>query len=136
MSREASGRAFAGLSMGSLLTYEMYVNKTDYFSYYGMFSGVLGPTAAASAYVNKSMVAANPRLKSVGVFSGVGLYDVAFPDSRNLHEALQGLGVPYVVRIVPWGFHAFNTWADCLWTFGRMVLWKELPFQANPVTST
>lgn len=40
---EPSIGAFVGLSLGSVLTYEMYINATSYFDYLGLFSGVLGP---------------------------------------------------------------------------------------------
>ena len=41
-----SGRAFSGLSLGGVLLYEMYRNATDYFDYFGHFSGVAGPNAS------------------------------------------------------------------------------------------
>lgn len=70
--------------LGSILTYEMYINATDYFSYFGMLSGVLSPGQLLSAYINASIVAANPRLAEVGIYTGAGLFDIAFDDVRSL----------------------------------------------------
>lgn len=135
VSTDPKQRAFAGLSLGSILTYEMYINATDYFSYFGMFSGVRGPGSPASAYLNASMVASNPALLEKGVMSAAGLFDIAFEDTRSLQAALQALQVPFVSRIVPFGFHYWNTWADCLWHFGQKVLWQPLPFEADEVVT-
>jgi enterochelin esterase-like enzyme len=133
VSTTPSERAFAGLSLGGRLTYEMYINATDYFGYFGIFSGATfgGP----GSYVNASMLAANPALRQKGIYTSVGLYDFAFDDIRGLEEALQSNGVPFLGRVVPFGYHAWNTWQDCLWFFGKKALWKGLPFKANPVVS-
>ncbi|ETS83052.1 hypothetical protein PFICI_04928 [Pestalotiopsis fici W106-1] len=128
-------RAFAGLSLGSLLTYEMYINATDYFSYFGMFSGVLGPGTPADQYINASMVEAKPSYLERGIYTGVGLFDIAFEDVRNLQAAFDTARVPYVGRVVPFGFHYWNTWADCLWNFGHQALWKPLPFAPTDTVS-
>ncbi|KAJ5831903.1 carbohydrate esterase family 1 protein [Penicillium riverlandense] len=120
-------RAFAGLSLGSALTYEMYINATSYFGYFGVMSGALLPGAPQSDYVNATMLKANPALGDRGIYVGFGLYDIAFPDTRQLQYAFDALHIPYVTRVVPWGAHYFNTWQDALWNFGRIVLWKKRP---------
>lgn len=120
-------RAFSGLSLGSVLTYEMFINATDYFNYFGFFSGALGPGVDISAYINQTMVDDNPQFLEKGLYTGFGLYDIAFPDMRLLQTAFNDARVPYVGRVVPFGFHYWNTWADCLWNFGQQALWKQLP---------
>jgi len=121
--RNASCRAFAGLSMGGVLTYEMFVNATDSFDYYGMFS-----PATNGPYINASTVASNPGLLQKGVMIAYGLYDFVFPQARDLQTAFDGLGIRYINRVTPFGSHYWNTWQDELWWFGVKVLWKPLPF--------
>lgn len=128
VSRSPSRRAFAGLSLGSVLTYEMYINATSYFGYYGMFSGALLPGHQLGDYVNRNMTAKNPALLDRGITVGYGQYDIAFDDSKLLQQALDSVGVRNINRFVPWGFHWWNTWQDCLWTFGRLGLWKGKPY--------
>lgn len=133
VSNESSRRAFAGLSQGSFLTYSFYVNYTSYFGYYGIMSG--GPATknendapSLSGYVNSSMVASNPDLLTRGIFVSYGQYDILFTDARRLQQALDEIGVVYVTRFVPWGFHFWNNWQDSFWHMGRMALWKPIPF--------
>lgn len=134
VSTSPSQRAFAGLSLGGRLTYEMYINATDYFSYFGMFSG--STFGSPDSYVNASMVAAKPALREKGIFTSAGLYDFAFDDIRGLNGALQANSVPFFGRTVPFGYHAWNTWQDCLWHFGKTVLWRKLPFVAIPASQS
>lgn len=121
--RNASCRAFAGLSMGGVLTYEMFVNATDTFDYFGMFSPATNPP-----YIDAASVAANPGLARKGIMVAYGLYDFVFPQARELQTALDALGIQYINRVTPFGSHYWNTWQDELWWFGRKVLWKPLPF--------
>ena len=122
----AQKRAFAGLSDGGLLAYEMYINATSHFGYYGMFSGALGPLVSGiESYVNMSMVSANPALADRGVFVGFGNLDIGLEDCRLLQLALEMAQVGFISRFVPWGSHYWNTWQDTLWYFGRVALWKD-----------
>ncbi|KAE8333989.1 alpha/beta-hydrolase [Aspergillus sergii] len=126
VSSEPDRRAFAGLSLGSALTYEMYINATSYFGYFGLFSGALQATPALG-YINNSMVAKNADLANRGLFISFGAFDVAFDDCRNMQNALDSLGIHYVTRLVPYRAHYKNTWQDSLWHFLRIVLWKGRP---------
>ncbi|KAJ4390702.1 hypothetical protein N0V93_004300 [Gnomoniopsis smithogilvyi] len=128
VSNSSSRRAFAGLSLGGILTYEMYINATSYFDYFGIFSGALGPTANASQYLNAEQLAANPSLANKGVFVGFGLFDIAFDDCRLLQAALDGLDIQHVSWVAPYGSHFWNTWQNALWLFGVTSMWKDLPF--------
>ncbi|KAH9906934.1 carbohydrate esterase family 1 protein [Xylariomycetidae sp. FL2044] len=123
---EPACRAFAGLSMGGKLAYEMYVNATSYFSYFGLFSA-----ATSKPYIDAASVGRNPRLKEVGVFVAYGLYDFLFDAGRELEGALNSAEVGFVNRITPFGSHYWNTWQDALWWFGIKALWKDLPFNAS-----
>ncbi|KAI1658141.1 carbohydrate esterase family 1 protein [Daldinia decipiens] len=116
-----SCRAFAGLSWGGRLTYEMYINATDYFDWYGMFSPATTPPYT---YVDEAALAANPALAEKGLFVAYGLYDSVFDEGKDMQAALDGLGIKYLTRITPFGGHFWNTWQDELWWFGVKALWK------------
>ncbi|KAI2463806.1 carbohydrate esterase family 1 protein [Annulohypoxylon bovei var. microspora] len=118
-----SCRAFAGLSWGGRLTYEMYVNATDYFDWFGMFSA-----ATTGPYVDNTTLAANPALAQKGVFVAYGLYDSQFEPGRDIQAALDGLDIGFLSRITPYGAHWWNTWQDELWWFGVKALWKPFPY--------
>ncbi|KAI0387018.1 carbohydrate esterase family 1 protein [Hypomontagnella monticulosa] len=123
---EPSCRAFAGLSWGGRLTYEMYVNATDYFDYFGMFS-----PATDKPYVDKAALAANPALGKKGIFVAYGLYDFVFNSGRDLQSALGALDIKFLSRVTPFGGHYWNTWQDELWWFGVKALWKPFPYTAS-----
>ncbi|KAK4555945.1 hypothetical protein LTR86_007165 [Recurvomyces mirabilis] len=130
-SSDPEHRAFAGLSLGSELTYEMYINATSNFSSFGLFSGARGPASSdtnTAGYISNASVAANPELANRGVFIGFGNFDIAFTDCRALELALELAGVPFLSRFVPWGSHFWNTWQDTLWYYGRIGLWKPRPY--------
>ncbi|KAI4861557.1 carbohydrate esterase family 1 protein [Hypoxylon rubiginosum] len=120
---QPSCRAFAGLSWGGRLTYEMYVNATGYFDYYGMFS-----PATDRPTLDNETLAANPALADKGLFVAYGLYDFVFENGRELQAALSALDIPFVSRVTPFGGHYWNTWQDELWWFGVKALWKPKPF--------
>ncbi|KAI1467927.1 carbohydrate esterase family 1 protein [Daldinia caldariorum] len=111
-------RAFAGLSWGGRLAYEMYAHATDYFDWYGLFS----PATMNVSYVDAGALAANPALGRKGLFVAYGLYDSVF------EAALDGLGVGFLSRVSPFGGHYWNTWQDELWWFGVKALWKPFPY--------
>jgi enterochelin esterase-like enzyme len=124
--QNASCRAFAGLSMGGVLTYEMYVNATEQFEYYGLFSPATNPP-----YIDAAAVKEKPALLSKGLMVAYGLYDFVFPQARDLQTALDAVGLRYINRVTPFGSHYWNTWQDELWWFGVKVLWKPLPFDVR-----
>ncbi|KAI1395060.1 carbohydrate esterase family 1 protein [Hypoxylon fuscum] len=124
---EPACRAFAGLSWGGRLTYEMYVNATDFFDYYGMFS----PATMGISYVDNTTLADNPGLAKKGLFVAYGLYDSVFEAGRDLQAALDAVDIQFLTRISPFGGHYWNTWQDELWWFGVKALWKPMPFTAQ-----
>ncbi|KAL1836112.1 hypothetical protein VTJ49DRAFT_5557 [Mycothermus thermophilus] len=120
--RNASCRAFAGLSMGGVLTYEMLVNATDRFDYFGLFS-----PATLPPYLSEKDVARNPALRNKGIMVAYGLYDFVFQWARDLQNALDGLGIRHATRVTPFGSHSWSTFQDNFYWYTRMVLWKPLP---------
>ena len=90
----------SGLSLGGRLTYEMYVNATDFFDYFGLFSPATSPP-----YVDAAAVEARPALAEKGLFVAYGLYDFVFDAARDLEAALDGVQIDYVSRITPFGSH-------------------------------
>ncbi|KLU92743.1 hypothetical protein MAPG_11645 [Magnaporthiopsis poae ATCC 64411] len=125
VSKSPSRRAFAGLSLGGRLTYEMLINATDYFNYFGIFSGAQNVVAA------KDLAPLAAKLKRKGVFNSYGLYDFTFDRDRSLEVAMNANQIPYLSRVQPWGAHYWPTWQDCLYHFGRRALWKPLPFEGR-----
>lgn len=131
VSMDVSKRAFAGLSLGGILTTFVYQNATDLFSYFGIFSGATGPNNTLGTLPTSEDVAANPRLAEVGVFNCFGQYDIAADDMRAFESRLDGIGIKHVTRFQPAGFHTWTTWQDCLWNFGLRGLWQTpVPFSA------
>ncbi|KAI0472769.1 Alpha/Beta hydrolase protein [Xylariaceae sp. FL0804] len=131
----SSCRAFAGLSLGGLLTYEMYINMTDYFGYFGMFSPATdGSTASGGGGANGSTrldPAGNPAQASAGVFVSYGLYDLVAGAAADLQAKLAAANVTFDSRVEPFGSHYWNTWQDALWWFGRTALWRPRPFTVD-----
>ncbi|KAI6382267.1 hypothetical protein MCOR25_000856 [Pyricularia grisea] len=125
VSKSPSRRAFAGLSLGGRLTYEMYINATDYFDYFGIFSGAQGMVDASHLAPRAT------EFRRKGVFNSYGLYDFTFDMDRSIEVAMNANGIRYVSRIQPWGGHYWPTWMDSLYYFGRRALWKPLPFDAR-----
>lgn len=78
----------------------MYVNATDYFDYFGLFS-----PATSAPYVDRAAVEAHPALAEKGLFVAYGLYDFVFDAARDLEAALDGVQIDYVSRITPFGSH-------------------------------
>jgi enterochelin esterase-like enzyme len=128
VTKDPAKRAFAGLSLGAVLTYEMYINATDYFAYFGPFSGALLPNADQSQYVTPAAVAANPSLADRGIMVAFGAFDIAFDDSRKLQVGLDASGITHLNLLVPWASHWYNLWQHSLYNFGRYALWKPRPF--------
>ncbi|GFZ49532.1 hypothetical protein JCM24511_07652 [Saitozyma sp. JCM 24511] len=125
---DSSRRAFAGLSQGSILTREIYINYTSHFNYFGFFSGAQGSTAAPlNTYINSNQTAKNPALTNRSIYLSYGQYDAAFDDTKAFSQALDGLGISYAVRMCPFGYHIWNTWQDAFWHFGKVSLWKGVP---------
>ncbi|KAK2007422.1 alpha/beta-hydrolase [Colletotrichum eremochloae] len=118
--REPSCRAFSGLSLGGLLAYEMYINATDYFDYYGLFS-----PAMTAPYFNPSSLRQNPLRENKKIFIACGLYDSLLTKTLDLQHALDASKIEYVSRVSPFGSHYWNTWQDNLWWFGVKSLWKR-----------
>ncbi|KAI0025742.1 carbohydrate esterase family 1 protein [Xylariomycetidae sp. FL0641] len=120
-------RAFAGLSLGGALTYEFYRNATADFGYFGIWSGARF-SGTVDDYLSPAAVRAQPALANRGLMVAYGQFDIAADDVQTFRQALDNCGVRYAARVTPWGYHAWSTWQDNLWNFGRVALWKPRPF--------
>ena len=105
VTNDSAQKAFAGLSLGSVLTYEMYMNAIEDFGYYGFFSSALSPGHELSDYVKTNDTAQNPALLNRGILVVYGQFDIAFDDTKLLQQAFDSIGVKNVNRFVPWGSH-------------------------------
>lgn len=123
VSKEASGRAYAGLSMGGMTTTNMYYHCTEQFGYYGMIS--------ASDVSMDFSVKDIEVLKAPKIMVAAGIFDMALssddPTRTNTAEALckllDSLGVEYGYHEVQGG-HEWFTWIQTLNIFARDYLWK------------
>lgn len=116
---EASGKAFAGLSMGGMTTTQVYYNYTEDFDYYGMFSAFVSDLDWAA----KDLAV----LQKPTVMMGAGIYDyLLVGNSKCVAEgsvAMRKLGVDHYYHEVP-GAHEWFTWIQLLNIFGENYLWK------------
>ena len=120
VSKEASDRAFCGLSMGSMTTTTLMQSYTEMFGYYGAFSG-----ANVNAEV-KDIEA----LKNVTIYLTAGNVDMALKNTTDdesiktvgMAAKLDELGVKYGMD-VKYGAHDWGVWRDALTTFVKDYLW-------------
>lgn len=125
ISKESQGRAFAGLSMGSMTTNNMYYKEADKFGYFGMFSGS-DASADLSALDQKA-------LKSPVIMLGAGQYDMAYINDTyhtdkaigtlDILEKLDEAGIDYHFYEVQGG-HDWSTWPQLIKIFAEKYLWK------------
>lgn len=114
VSTEVRRRAFAGLSMGGMLTFRMFAEHTDRFDYYGIFSagnerGI--PLPKQTDGWPKAHV-------------GFGLYEGGAGGSQlSLQDALGEADLKFTSCVVPGG-HQWSVWRKTFIDFARHVLWK------------
>ncbi len=129
VSKEASGRAFAGLSMGGMTTSEMYYRDPSLFGYFGVFSGA--STAAFpvlddySAYKEPQMYVAagwaDMALKNNSYQTESDRTTVGFADKLDeLGIAYNGGNGIYLVQ----GSHDWFTWPLIIDDYFANYLWK------------
>lgn len=121
----ADKRAFAGLSMGGLTTSHMLYDATDYFDYYGIFSGADASVDLKTCDLEK--------IDSKNIMVGVGIYDMAYTnesygtdEDRTVQGFVDNLNeneVPFSYHEVEGG-HEWFTWMQLLRIFGTETLWK------------
>lgn len=114
VSKSVSDRAFAGLSMGSIVTSNMINYDPTKFGYYGPWSGGMR---------------INPNTENLGVpyiLIGGGRYDFGLPNPTQV-ATLDNTDANYV-NIVVAGGHDFNTWCQLFTIYARDYLWKPKAF--------
>lgn len=115
VSDKAEDRAFAGLSMGSMITQSIINYDASTFGYFGPWSGGMSVRPDA------------PNLGDTYIFFGSGLYEGGV-DTTNL----EGSDAKYKVTRVA-GAHDFNTWCQLFTIFVRDYLWKPEMFSTSPL---
>jgi Putative esterase len=105
-------RAFAGLSLGSLITSNIINYDPTLFGYYGPWSGGVG--------VNNNT--ANLGVPYI-VFGG-GKWDFGLPDPAQVEARTNA----FTENVVVAGAHDFNTWNQLFTMFARDHLWQPAVF--------
>jgi enterochelin esterase-like enzyme len=103
VSKQASGRAFAGLSMGGITTSNMYMNHPSDFSYFGVWSAA---NTKIEGYADSlQALETQPKLMMAG-----GLWDFGRVSAYSLGEKIESLiGAKPIYLTVP-GAHDWETW--------------------------
>ncbi len=121
VSKDASGRAFSGLSAGGQITNQIMLNNTASFGYYGMMSAGLPPGLKLTAEQTAA-------LKKANVFVGAGWQDSIFAvgfvlNGKTAHtgpaqevRTLTDAGIPITTDFVNGG-HEWYVWRILLRDF-------------------
>lgn len=122
VSTEASGRAYAGLSMGGCITTRMYYNLASDFGYFGIWSAADG-SLDLNQFENLNL----PKLMLGGgtwdfgfVATGVGAEHMCVSD---LMLVLAAHGISFSVESVP-GCHDWSVWPRLFKIFAEDYLWQ------------
>jgi hypothetical protein len=114
VSKDPADRAFAGLSMGGMITGNIINYDATKFGYYGVWSGG----------VSVRNTAANLDVPYI-LFAG-GRYDFGLPNASQVAAFDGKANYKYVVVA---GGHDFNTWCQLFTIFARDYLWKPEAFR-------
>ena len=113
--KDPHGRAFAGLSAGGLLAFDLFSQHPDQFSYFGIWSGgQRGPV----------------NFKAKGfefpeIHIGAGRYDdAAYDHSFNLEDTCYKNNIRFT-SFFPEGGHQWSAWRRIFEDFAGRVLWKK-----------
>ena len=113
VSTDPSGRAMAGLSMGSMYSQNVYRAHAGDFAYFGFWS-------AASNYD----VSAIENNDYPTIMMGAGPFDFAYAGYAGLKQRFDAAGVGY-----KWyefnGAHDWGVWRAAVTAFAKDILWKE-----------
>jgi enterochelin esterase-like enzyme len=118
-------RAMAGLSMGGLQTMLIGMNRLDYFSYFGFFSGAIfgniledPKTAFNGVFADAASFNSKVKLMWFGAGSGETQFVKMVEDAR---KKLEGLGIKSIGYISPGTFHEWHTWRRDLNEFAPLL---------------
>ena len=111
------GRAFAGLSMGGYTTSNVYMQHTEDFSYFGIWS--YANVAGLTDEVKDKLAAAEGKK----VFCAAGEWDYLLSPVQQFSDALDEIGIEHEMLKVP-GAHDWETW-QLLYTYAtENFFWK------------
>jgi len=124
VTKEASGRALAGLSMGGLQTLHAGVRNTDLFSYLGVFSSgwwANQPNLSQPQYdfMKKNAASINRNVKSFWIAMG-GKEDIAHDNCKIMMQKFDEMGIKYAYSEYPGG-HTWPVWRNNLYTFAQVL---------------
>lgn len=128
VSKEATDRAFCGLSMGSMTTNSMAAAYPEEFGYFGAFSG--GNRDLDPEHYNADA------LNNVVYYLTAGCIDMAYNNNMGISSVdylamLDKLGVEYTFELKN-GAHDWGVWRDSFTTFAKDYLWKDGETPENP----
>lgn len=107
VSKEKEGRAFAGLSAGGFLAFDLFISAGYLFENIGVWSG----GQRFEADYTKDF------LKNVNIHIGAGKYDDAYRAfAKPLEQKLKEYGIPYTMDIINGG-HQWSVWRKLLEIF-------------------
>jgi hypothetical protein len=132
VSRNASDRAFAGLSLGGLLANYLLFNNTALFGYFGSWSiGSIGAPPTTSPLWQ------NPSLRSrLGLQIGGGNFDsLTVPGINTYEAALAANGIPFTDARLDAG-HEWYTWRQLLYDYATTVAFRHTTISVSLDTSS
>ena len=112
--KEASGRAFAGLSMGGHHALTVALQKSDTFSYIGAFSSATPPPEIIEEAV-KDAAGLNDRLKVLWI--ACGDEDFLFEKNQQIHARFTEAGIKHDYVITEGEDHSWPVWRRYLAEF-------------------
>ncbi len=124
VSSEPDGRAYAGLSMGGMITTNVLYYEWDQFGYFGIFS-------AADTNLDFSAVEMDSS-NQPSILMGGGIYDFGLIKEdtseadltvSTLKSTFENLGLSFGYEEV-YGSHDWNTWPQLIKIFAEEYLWK------------
>lgn len=124
VSTEADGRAYAGLSMGGMITTNVLFDKWDQFGYFGIFSAA--DTNLDFSESDIDAVALPSVLMGGGIYDfGLVKEDISQMDLtiHTLKSTFEDLGYAFGYAEV-YGSHDWNTWPQLIKIFAEEYLWK------------
>ena len=122
---DRENRAIAGLSMGGFQTFQIGLNHTELFSYYGAFSAALigGVMDNPSTAFNGAFADAAKFNREVKLFwFGVGSEEKMFVDMvTDARKKLSDLGIRTSYYQSENTYHEWHTWSRCLHEFAPLL---------------
>ncbi|MDR2504658.1 MAG: hypothetical protein LBD16_00985 [Oscillospiraceae bacterium] len=116
VSTNPKDRAFSGLSMGGMLTFDMYIRNPEAFGYFYMMSGTTGAP--------ENFDLTRPELKTPTVAIGVGIFDrLFFSQIHTTQEAFSKNGIEFT-NYYAIGAHRWHVWRELYIDLATRVLWK------------